>query len=78
MTELSNGAAWMSGHIVPISEAAIPVTDWGLTQSDIAYDVVPVWQDAFFRLKDCVDRFMASLAAGRCDIGMDHASFVQH
>ena len=30
--DLSHGAAWMRGEIMPTSEAAIPVTDWGLTQ----------------------------------------------
>ena len=73
MTDFSQGAAWMAGRIIPISDAAIPVTDWGLTHSDIAYDVVPVWRGAFFRLNDYVDRFIASLTAGRYDIGMDHA-----
>ena len=72
MTNLSNGAAWMGGRILPIAEAAIPVTDWGLTHSDIAYDVVPVWHGAFFRRDDYVTRFIASLTAGRYDIGMDH------
>ena len=38
---LSVGAAWMNGAIIPISEASIPVTDWGLTHSDITYDVAP-------------------------------------
>ena len=73
MTDLSNGAAWMGGTIIPIADAAIPVTDWGLTHADIAYDVVPVWRGAFFRLDDYVNRFIASLTAGRYDIGMDHA-----
>ncbi len=61
----------MDGQIIPIVQAALPVTDWGLTHSDIAYDVVPVWQGAFFRLDDYVTRFIASLTAGRYDIGMD-------
>ncbi|WP_299045402.1 aminotransferase class IV [uncultured Tateyamaria sp.] len=74
MTDLSTGAAWMGGAILPIADAAIPVTDWGLTHSDIAYDVVPVWQGAFFRLDDYVARFIASLTVGRYDIGMDHAA----
>lgn len=64
----------MGSTIIPITDAAIPVTDWGLTHSDIAYDVVPVWQGAFFRLHDYVDRFIASLTTGRYDIGMDHAA----
>ncbi|WP_415920014.1 aminotransferase class IV [Tateyamaria sp. SN6-1] len=71
MTELTHGAAWMGGRILPIADAAIPVTDWGVTHSDIAYDVVPVWQGAFFRLDDYVARFMASVSALRFEIGMD-------
>ncbi|MEL7124897.1 MAG: aminotransferase class IV [Pseudomonadota bacterium] len=71
MTDLTQGAAWMGGRILPIADAAIPVTDWGVTHSDIAYDVVPVWQGAFFRRDDYVARFMASVAALRFDIGMD-------
>ncbi|WP_224814000.1 aminotransferase class IV [Hasllibacter sp. MH4015] len=71
MTDLSHGAAWMAGHIGPVSDAAIPVTDWGVTHSDIAYDVVPVWQGAFFRLDDYVARFMASVRALRMDIDRD-------
>jgi branched-chain amino acid aminotransferase len=71
MTELSHGAAWMGGRIIPISEASIGVTDWGLTHSDITYDVVPVWGGAFFRLPDYLDRFFASVAAVRMNILMD-------
>lgn len=61
----------MQGRIIPIADAALPVTDWGLTHSDIAYDVVPVWKGAFFRLDDYLDRFMASVTALRMEIGMD-------
>lgn len=73
MNDLSHGAAWMDGRILPISEASIGVTDWGVTHSDIAYDVVPVWGGAFFRLEDYLDRFLASVAAQRMDILMDRA-----
>lgn len=31
----SRGAAWMWGQIMPIADARLPVTDWGLTHSDI-------------------------------------------
>ena len=54
---LSAGAAWMSSTISPISEASFPVTDWGLTHSDIPYDVAPVRDGAFFRVNDYIDRF---------------------
>lgn len=68
MSDLSKGAAWMNGRLIPISEAALPVTDWGFTHSDIAYDVVPVWRGAFFRLPDYTARFWASVAAQRFDL----------
>ena len=44
---LSLGAAWMNGKVLPISQATIPVNDWGLVHSDITYDVVPVIDGAF-------------------------------
>ncbi|MCP5088986.1 MAG: branched-chain amino acid--2-keto-4-methylthiobutyrate aminotransferase [Rhodobacteraceae bacterium] len=68
MTDLSNGAAWMEGKIIPISEAKIGVTDWGLTRSDITYDVVHVWEGSFFRLPDYLDRFESSITKLRLDI----------
>ena len=40
--DLSHGAAWMNGEVIPIAQATIPVNDWGLVHSDITYDVVPV------------------------------------
>ncbi len=54
------GAAYMHDAYMPIGEAKIGVTDWGFTHSDIAYDVVHVWDGAFFRLDDHLDRFLAS------------------
>ena len=73
MSDLSNGVAWIGGEIVPIAEARIHVTDWGVTHSDICYDVVPVWDGAFFRLRDYLDRFMASVDALRMQTGMDRS-----
>ena len=70
MSDLSHGAAWIDGRIIPIAQAGVPVTDWGLTHSDITYDVVPVWQGAFFRLDDYVARFCASLATLRMEVGL--------
>ena len=71
--DYSAGAAWMEGKIIPVSEAKISVFDWGLTRSDITYDVVHVWDGAFFRLDDYLARFMASQAKLRLDVGMDRA-----
>lgn len=67
----------MGGEIIPIRDAAIGVTDWGLTHSDIAYDVVPVWKGAFFRLEDYLDRFLASVASQRMETGMDRVAIRQ-
>ena len=60
---LASGAAWMKGKIIPLSEASMPVNDWGLVRSDITYDVVPVINGAFFRLSDYIERFQASMKA---------------
>jgi len=70
MSALAQGAAWMAGRVIPIAEAKIGVTDWGLTHSDIIYDVVPVIDGAFFRLEDYLARFEHSIKAGRFDPGM--------
>ncbi len=64
----SQGAAWISGEIVPIADAKIGVTDWGLTHSDITYDVAQVWDGAFFRLEDYLTRFMASMDKVRISV----------
>jgi branched-chain amino acid aminotransferase len=61
MNDFSKGAAWINGEIVPLADAKISVTDWGFTRSDATYDVVGVWDGAFFRLEDHLDRFMMSL-----------------
>ena len=74
MTDWSKGAAWMDGRVIPIDEAKISVTDWGVTRSDITYDVASVWEGAFFRLDDHIERFIASMAAMRLDVGLDQAA----
>lgn len=59
------GAAWLDGRFMPLAEAKIPVTDWGYRRSDVTYDVVSVWNGAFFRLDDHLHRFAASMATFR-------------
>ncbi|MEM9046601.1 MAG: aminotransferase class IV [Pseudomonadota bacterium] len=73
MTDFSKGAAWQGGRIMPIHEAKIGVTDWGLTHSDITYDVVPIREGAFFRLPDYLERFHQSMESLRLDVGMNSA-----
>ena len=69
--DLSIGAAWMNGHVLPISQATIPVNDWGLVHSDITYDVVPVINGAFFRFEEYLSRFFSSMESLYLDPGMD-------
>ncbi|MEM7210813.1 MAG: GNAT family N-acetyltransferase [Pseudomonadota bacterium] len=64
------GAAWQDGRIIPVADAKIHVTDWGLTHSDITYDVASVWEGGFFRLSDYIERFMASMRACRMEIDL--------
>jgi len=57
----ADGAAYIDGSIMPVGEARIPVTDWGYRRSDVTYDVVSVWNGAFFKLEDHLRRFRASM-----------------
>ena len=68
--DLRLGAAWMNGNILPISQATIPVNDWGLVHSDITYDVVPVINGAFFRFEEYLSRFFSSMESLYLDPGM--------
>ena len=63
--DYSKGAAYVNGAYVPMSEAKIPVGDWGFVHSDVTYDVVHVWDGMFFRLEDHLDRFHRSLEGYR-------------
>jgi branched-chain amino acid aminotransferase len=54
------GAAYVRGQFVPIEEATVPVLDVGFSRSDVTYDVVAVWEGAFFRLHDHLERFERS------------------
>ena len=61
-TAYAYGAAFVGGSFVPISEARVPILDWGFLRSDATYDVAHVWQGSFFRLEDHLDRFEHSMA----------------
>lgn len=75
--QFEGGAAFVDGAFVPLSEAKISLFDWGFTRSDATYDVAGVWQGAFFRLDDHMDRFFASLAKLRLQIPHDRAGLRQ-
>ena len=54
------GAAFVDGERVPIADAKISIVDTGFSRSDVTYDVVSVWNGAFFRLADHLERFERS------------------
>ncbi|WP_284946402.1 aminotransferase class IV [Acidisoma cladoniae] len=65
MPDYSVGAAYMDGRYMPVGEASVPILDWGYRRSDVTYDVVGVWDGAFFRLDDHIARFRASMTTLR-------------
>ena len=65
--DFSQGAAYLDGRYVPMTEAKIPVGDWGFVHSDVTYDVVHVHDGRFFRLEDHLDRFARSLEGYRLE-----------
>ena len=71
--DFSYGSAFVRGRYLPIAEAAIPITDWGFLRSDATYDVVTVWDGAFFRLDAHLQRFRTSCARFRLDPGLTDA-----
>lgn len=75
--DFSNGVAFVRGQYVPISSASIPITDWGFLRSDATYDVVTVWDGAFFRIDAHLERFMRSCQRWRLDPGLTPAQITE-
>jgi branched-chain amino acid aminotransferase len=69
----TNGAAFVEGQFVPVTEARIPILDWGFLRSDATYDVAHVWRGSFFRLEDHLDRFERGVARLRMSLPYDRA-----
>ena len=68
--KLITGATWVDGEILPISEAKIPILDWGFLHSDATYDVAHLWKGKFFRIDDHIERFFSGMKRLHMDIGM--------
>lgn len=75
--DFSQGAAYVRGQYVPIAQASVPLTDWGFLRSDATYDVVTVWDGAFFRLDAHLERFLRSCARFRLDPGRSAAQITE-
>ena len=71
--DFSDGCAFVQGEYVPIGEARISLLDAGFARSDVTYDVVGVWDGAFFRLDDHLDRFERSCKTLHLDPGVTRA-----
>lgn len=71
---LKAGAAFVEGQVVPMSQARIPITDTGFTRSDLTYDVVSVWDGAFFRLEEHLARFERNCQRLRLQLPHDRAA----
>jgi branched-chain amino acid aminotransferase len=71
------GIAYIDGDYVPISQARIPILDWGFLRSDATYDVVHVWRSRFFRLDKHLDRFFSSVAKLRMSLPVDRAALTE-
>jgi branched-chain amino acid aminotransferase len=69
----TNGAAFVEGQFVPVTEARIPILDWGFLRSDATYDVAHVWRGSFFRLEDHLDRFERGVARLHMSLPYDRA-----
>lgn len=63
-----HGAAFIDGSFVPIGEARTSLLDRGFLRADATYDVVGVWDGAFFRLADHLDRFERGCAELRLEL----------
>lgn len=60
VSEFKDGIAFVDGAFCPINEACISLLDWGFLRSDACQDTVSVWDGAFFRLDDHLQRFERS------------------
>ena len=62
-----DGCAFVEGSHVAMSEARVPITDWGFTRSDATYDTLHVWRGRFFRPDAHLDRFCRNVGRLRLD-----------
>jgi len=73
---MESGAAFIDGEVVPIGEAKISILDTGFSRSDVTYDVVGLWEGAFFRLDYHLDRFERSCRELRMTLPYDRQEIV--
>lgn len=62
------GVAYIDGRFLPLSEATIPITDWGFVRGDAVYDAIPFSEGFLFRLADHIERFGRSMDKWRLEV----------
>eukprot|EP00903_Cladosiphon_okamuranus_P000906 g904.t1 len=67
------GIAYQDGQYLPVAEAKVSVLDYGFLHSDATYDVAHVWEGAFFRLDDHLERFFRGMAELHMSISLSKA-----
>jgi D-alanine transaminase len=67
-----DNSVYLNGQYLPLSEAKISVLDRGFLFGDGVYEVIPVYQGHFFRLKDHLQRLNNSLANIRLELDIDN------
>ena len=50
------GIGYVEGEYMPVNEARVSIRENGFAAGDCTYDVVAVWDGAFFRLDDHIER----------------------
>lgn len=60
---MAEGSAWVDGHVLPMSEATVPVTDRGFLFADSVFDTVRTYEGEPFLLGDHLDRLRRSARA---------------
>lgn len=69
--KFKEGIAHVDGGFCPVGEARLPLLDWGFLRSDACQDTVSVWDGAFFRLDDHLERFERSFTSLRMNCPHD-------
>lgn len=59
----SDSVVYLNGDFLPLSEARVSVMDRGFLFGDGVYEVIPVFGENIFRLKEHLTRLQASLSA---------------
>lgn len=72
--EFAQGCAYVGEDYVPLSQAALPITDWGFLRGDCVYDAIPFSKGRLFRLRDHIDRFWESMEKWRLECPLDKSA----